>query len=63
MPNRPETIDRLRESFEPLPVELRPMFGEHGIYCDDRMGDIDWLHDVAQTIAAIQSPKPRRKRG
>lgn len=106
MPNRPETLDRLRESFEPLPVDLRAMFGEHGIYCDDRifgfvcddvlllklvpeaeeltaelprgeaypgskpygvvdddrLRDIDWLHEVAQTIASTQAPKPPKKR-
>ena len=106
MPNRPETLDRLRESFEPLPVRLQPMFGEHAIYCDnrifgfvcedvlllklvpeaeeltaalprgeaypgskpygvvddDRMRDIDWLHEVAQTIASTQPHKPAKPR-
>lgn len=106
MPNRPETLDRLREAFEPRPVRLQPMFGEHAIYCDDRifglvcddllllklvpeaqeltaelprgeaypgskpygvvdddrMRDIDWLHDVAQTIAATQPHKPPKQR-
>jgi len=106
MSNRPETIERLQQLFEPLPVQLRPMFGEHGIYCDDRifgfvcddvlllklvpeaeeltaelprgeaypgskpygvvdddrMGDTEWLHEVAQTIAATQPRKPARPR-
>ena len=37
MPNRPETLERLYEAFEPLPIRLQPMFGEHAIYCDDRI--------------------------
>ncbi|WP_405217197.1 TfoX/Sxy family protein [Agrococcus sp. Ld7] len=103
MTNRPETLERIREAFEPLPIRLQPMFGEQAIYCDDRifgfvcddtlllklvpeaaeltehlprgeaypgskpygivdddaMDDIDWLHEVAQTIAATQPHKPR----
>ncbi len=106
MPNRRETLDRLYEAFEPLPIRLQPMFGEHAIYCDDRifgfvcddtlllklvpeaeeltaelprgeaypgskpygvvdddrMRDTDWLHEVAQTIAATQAPKPAKPR-
>ena len=37
MANRRETIERLHEAFEPLPIRLQPMFGEHAIYCDDRI--------------------------
>ena len=106
MSNRPETLDRLHEAFEPLPIRLQPMFGEHAIYCDDRifglvcddtlllklvpeaeeltadlprgeaypgskpygvvdddrMRDTEWLHEVAQTIAATQQPKPAKQR-
>ena len=106
MSNRPETLEGLREAFEPLPIRLQPMFGEHAIYCDDRifgfvcddvlllklvpeaeeltaelprgeaypgskpygvvdgdrMRDVDWLHEVAQTIAATQPQKPAKQR-
>jgi TfoX/Sxy family transcriptional regulator of competence genes len=106
MSNRPETLERLQQAFEPLPIRLQPMFGEHAIYCDDRifgfvcddvlllklvpeaeeltaglprgeaypgskpygvvdddrLDDIEWLHDVAQTIAATQPHKPVRPR-
>lgn len=99
-------LDRIRAAFEPLPVRLQPMFGEHAIYCDDRifgfvcddtlllklvsdaaeltdhlprgeaypgskpygivddaaMDDIDWLHEVAQTIASTQPHKPQQPR-
>ncbi|WP_072313043.1 TfoX/Sxy family protein [Agrococcus sp. Marseille-P2731] len=107
MSNRPETLERISAAFEPLPIRLQPMFGEHAIYCDDRifgfvcedtlllklvpeaaeltehlpraeaypgskpygvvdddaMDDVDWLHDVAQTIASTQPRKPARERG
>lgn len=106
MANRPETIERLQQAFEPLPIRLQPMFGEFAIYCDDRIFgfvcddtlllklvpeaeeltaelprgeaypgskpygivdddrllDIDWLHEVAQTIAATQPAKPAKPR-
>lgn len=105
MSNRPETLQRIREAFEPLPIRLQAMFGEQAIYCDDRifgfvcddvlllklvpdaseltdhlargeaypgskpygivdddaLDDVDWLHEVAQTIAATQAPKPARR--
>lgn len=106
MPNAPETLERIQDAFDPLPVRMRAMFGEHAIYCDDRifgficddtlllklvpeaeeltaalprgeaypgskpygivdddrLGDVEWLHEVAQTIAATQPPKPARGR-
>lgn len=106
MPNRPDTLERLHEAFEPLPIRMQPMFGEVAIYCDDRifgfvcddtlllklvpeaeelttdlprgeaypgskpygvvdddrLRDTDWLHEVAQTIAATQPHKPRSPR-
>jgi TfoX/Sxy family transcriptional regulator of competence genes len=36
MPNRPETLERVHEAFDPLPIRLQAMFGEHAVYCDDR---------------------------
>lgn len=107
MPNRPETLERIERALDPLPIRLHPMFGEHALYCDDRifafvcddtlllklvpeaeeltahlargeaypgskpygivdddaMDDTEWLHEVAQTIAATQPHKPPRARG
>ncbi|MCR8670724.1 TfoX/Sxy family protein [Agrococcus sp. HG114] len=110
MPNRPETIERIHEALDPLPIRVRAMFGEHAVYCDDRifafvcddtlllklvpeaseltadlprgeaypgskpygvvdadrLADTEWLHEVAQTIAATQprkAPKPPRRQG
>lgn len=104
MSNRLETLQRIREALEPLPIRLQAMFGEQAIYCDDRifgfvcddvlllklvpeaseltehlprgeaypgskdygivdddaMADVDWLHEVAQTIAATQPHKPAK---
>ena len=104
MPNRPETLERILAALEPLPIRLQPMFGEHGLYCDDRifafvcddtlllklvpeaaelteplargeaypgskpygivdvdrLDDVEWLHETVQTIAATQTPKPRK---
>lgn len=37
MTNRPETLERIQDAFDPLPIRLQPMFGEHAIYCDDRI--------------------------
>ena len=37
MPNRPETLERILAALDPLPIRLQPMFGEHALYCDDRI--------------------------
>jgi TfoX/Sxy family transcriptional regulator of competence genes len=37
MPNRPETLERILDALDPLPIRLHPMFGEHALYCDDRI--------------------------
>lgn len=37
MPNRPETLERILDALDPLPIRLQPMFGEHALYCDDRI--------------------------
>lgn len=37
MGNQRETLDRIEQAFDPLPIRLQPMFGEHAIYCDDRI--------------------------
>ncbi|WAC66337.1 TfoX/Sxy family protein [Agrococcus sp. SL85] len=37
MPNLPETLERIERALDPLPIRLQPMFGEHALYCDDRV--------------------------
>ncbi|WP_062518025.1 TfoX/Sxy family protein [Demequina gelatinilytica] len=31
------TVDHLLEQLEPLPVRARAMFGEHALYCDEKV--------------------------
>ncbi len=63
-----ETIALLTESLEPLPVRTRAMFGEYGLYCEEKVVgfvcDDARLRDmVAATAASLPAPKPRKPRG
>lgn len=37
MATKRETVERILEALEPLPVRAHPMFGEYAVYCDDRV--------------------------
>ncbi|WP_042215478.1 TfoX/Sxy family protein [Demequina mangrovi] len=61
------TVDHLLEQLEPLPVRVRAMFGEYGLYCDERFvgvvcDDVLHLKPTAATEGLAEgSPYPGAK--
>jgi TfoX/Sxy family transcriptional regulator of competence genes len=36
MPTKQETVEYILDQLAPLPVRARAMFGEYGVYCDEK---------------------------
>jgi TfoX/Sxy family transcriptional regulator of competence genes len=36
MATKPETVEYILDQLAPLPVRVRAMFGEYGVYCDEK---------------------------
>ena len=56
-----DTIAFLLEQLEPLPVRARAMFGEYGLYCDEKVvalvcDDIVFLKPTAATDGMPEGP-------